>query len=536
MSGKIKQIAVGSGLIAVAYFISRFLGLIRDIIIARKFGAGGLTDIYIASFFIPDALSYMLAGGAFSIILIPMLAKHVTETDPPQIDNKGQEIFTAIFTPMTLVILFLTIVGIVLTPWLSAVIFPKFAKNPVQFGQLVQLTRIVLPAQIFFMVGGMINATLRARQDFRGNIWGPNIYNLGIILGGLGLGSVIGIEGLSIGVLIGAFFGPFFICYLMAGKTIRYQLSFNFKSPEFKEYIKLTLPLMIGVSLLTVDQHFIRYFGAKQGIAEGTISCLNFSRTIMLLPIALIGQAAGQVSLTYLSQLWKSENIQEFSSVLSQTMRGVVFLSIVLAGGIFLVAQPLITLIYFGGAFTLEKNHYTAMLLRYIIFAVPPFAALQILMNGYYSRHNTLRPMVVSSICTVFSAYIYYKFCDLWKGPGIAAASLTSFWLIFLVILWDYVHKYGKKEELNLSPLYITAFKSFVAVCFSVIAAVLVFEYPGIIHFNPDRRIGALLQIGASGTVYVVLVFLSLLLMGGDESDILKKLFKKIQRRFLPHL
>jgi putative peptidoglycan lipid II flippase len=533
MSTKIKSIIAGSGLMAAAYFISRFLGLIREMVIAWEFGAREVTDIYNASFLIPDLLNYMLAGGAFSIVLIPMLSKYIIDSTPPRIDKKGLEIFAAVFTPVTLVIILLTVISLLLTPWITALLFPQFASHPAKMAQIIRLTRIILPAQVFFIVGGLVNATLRARGDFRGNAWGPNIYNLGIILGGVGLGSIIGIEGLSVGVLCGAFLGPFLMCVLLAGNTVKYTPSFNFKSPDLREYVKLNLPLMIGISLLTVDQFFIRYFGAKAGIGEGTITCLNYSRTIMLVPIALVGQAVGQVSLTYLAQLWQQGKTGEFSQTLNQTLRGVMFLSFIFAGGLFLVARPLTTILFYRGAFTLENNLYTAALLQRMIFAAPAFAALQILVNGYYAKKNTLRPMVLSSLSTIAAFFIYNFFRKQMGGPGIAAAAVACFWLTFLVILMDYIYKYRLKENFMVRSLAITTVKALTASVLGIILTRLVFQYAGILHLNPDKKPEAFLLIGAMGFVYMVTVFLASLLMGGEEAGILKKLLTKISKRLI---
>lgn len=530
MTGKMKNIIAGTGLIAAAYFISRFLGLIREMVISWRFGAKGITDVYNASFLIPDALNYMLAGGAFSIVLIPMLSNYIDDDVPPRINKQGQAVFAAVFTPITIIIILFAIVSMFLAPWFSALLFPQFTNNPAKFRQLVGLTRIILPAQAFFIVGGLINATLRARGDFRGNAWGPIIYNLGIILGGVALGGVIGIGGLSVGVLVGAILGPFFICYLLAGKTIDYKLSFDFKAPDLREFIRLSLPLMIGVSLLTVDQFYLRFFGAKSGIPEGTITCLNYSRTVMLIPIALVGQAAGQVSLTYLSQLWRLGKTGEFSSTLSHTMRGVIFLSFVMTGGIFLLARPITTLLFYRGAFTPENNIYTAELLRRMIFAVPAFAALQILVNGYYARKNTLRPMVVSSICTALS-FLIYEICRReMGGPGIATASVFCFWLIFIILLLDYIRTYGRKEELRIRAFIITTIKASAAVLAGVIVVSLLFRYPGL-PLHPDKHLHAVLIIGIMGSIYMVIVFALSLLMGGEEAKILKDLFAKISKR-----
>ena len=530
MTGKIKHIIAGTGLMAAAYFVSRFLGLIREMVISWRFGAKEITDVYNASFLIPDALNYMLAGGAFSIVLIPMLSRYLDGAVPPRINKRGQEVFAAVFTPVTILIILLTVVSLFLTPWFSALIFPQFTKDPVKFQQLVGLTRLALPGQIFFIVGGLINATLRARGDFRGQAWGPNIYNLGIILGGVALGGFIGVKGLSVGVLLGAFLGPFLMVYFLAGKTINYKLSFNFKAPDFQEFIRLNLPLMIGVSLLTVDQLFIRYFGAKSGISEGTITCLNYSRTVILIPIALVGQAAGQVSLTYLSHLWREGKTGEFSSTLNHTMRGVIFLSFVLAGGLFLAARPVTTLLFFRGAFTLKNNLYTSQLLRLMVFAVPAFAALQILVNGYYARKNTLRPMLISSICTAFSFFIYDLSRRKMGGPGIAIAEVFCFWLMFLFTLVDYVRKYGQKEEFKVRAFIVTTVKALASVLVGIVSVLLLFRYAGL-PLDPNKQIHAAILLVMMGVVYIVIVFGLSMLMGGEEAKILRELVVKISRR-----
>ena len=532
MTSKIKNIIAGTGLMAAAYFVSRFLGLIREMVIAWKFGAKGVTDVYNASFLIPDILNYMLAGGAFSIVLIPIISKYVTDTTPPQIEKKGQEIFAAVLTPVTLAVILLTLVSLLVTPWISALLFPEFTGNPEKFNHLVRLTRIILPAQVFFIVGGLINATLRARGDFRGNAWGPNIYNLGIILGGVALGGIIGIDGLSIGVMVGAFFGPFLMCYLLAGKSIRYKLSFNLKSPDLREYIKLNLPLMIGISLLTVDQFFIRFFGARSGISEGTITCLNYSRTVMLVPIALVGQAAGQVSLTYLAQLWHQGKTGEFARTLNHTMRGVIFLSFVLAGGLFLVARPLTTILFYRGAFTLENNIYTAVLLRRMIFAVPAFAALQILVNGYYAKKNTLRPMLISSLSTVISFFIYNALGKKMAGPGIAIAASVCFWLILGITLLDYVYKYGKKESFRVRSFIITSAKALLVAICGILPTALLFQYFHLLPLDPNKKMDALLLIGIMGLFYLVTVFVLSLFMGGEDAGALKNLLRRIFKRY----
>lgn len=531
MSDKMRKIVAGAGLMALAYALSRLLGLAREMVIAWKFGATTLTDIYNASFLIPDILNYMLAGGAFSIVLVPMLARHVSDGPSPEIDEEGSRIFSAILTPLALAVTALTVVFLVLAPQISALLYPDFARQPERFQLLVQLTRLILPAQIFFVVGGLINSTLRARGDFRGNAWGPNLYNLGIILGGVVLAAWFGIAGLSLGVLAGAAAGPFLVCWWLSRGKVRYRFSLDLRSPEFLEFIRLNLPLMIGFSLLTVDEWFVRYFGAKGDIAAGTITCLRYARTLMLMPIGLVGQTAGQASLTYLAQLWQQDRREEYTRTFSQTLRGVMFLSLLLVGGLFLAAQPLTTLLFYRGAFTATNNLDTANLLQWMVFAIPAFATQQTLLNGYYARKNTLRPMIISTLTTGISYLVYDSLRRAMLGPGIALATSICFWLMFLVMLADYHRRYGRGEGLPLGDLARTTLKGAGIALAGAAAVWLGFVRFHMLPLDPLRKMDAALLLAVMGTAYGGLILLLSLLAGGEEAAAVKKIIAGLRRR-----
>jgi len=523
---KLKKIVSGAGLIAFAYLISRFLGLIREMAIAWKFGAERSTDIYNASFLIPDILNYMLAAGAFGIVLVPMLTRYRSETDPQTFTEEGSRIFSAILMPMAVLIFGLVILAEVFTPQLTRLLYPDFRIHPGKLERTIALTRIIIPAQIAFIIGGLINATMRARGDFRGSLGGA-IYNLGIILGGVILGTWIGIAGFSYGALIGAFAGPFLLPILLARGKIRYHKEIRFNSPHFIQFLKLNIPLMIGISLLTVDEWYGRYFGARGDLPEGTITCLRYARTMMLVPIALVGQTAGQASLTYLSQILDKKKTEEFTEIFGKTIRGVLFLTCVLAGGLALIALPAVTILFKRGMFTVENTRYTAQLLQYLCIGIPAFSAQQILVNGYYARKNTLRPMIVNSFVALASIFIYWSLKNTLAGPGLALAASLSFWLMFTVTLWDYCRRYGSESGFSAGPVIITAIKgagvtlpAFLAGCF------LLFK-PGVLPFSPLELKGALLYSITGGVLYIGLVIVLTRFAGGEEYAALRRLIRR---------
>lgn len=517
MRGKLKDIVSGAGFLAIVYLISRFLGLIREMAIAYRFGAGQGTDVYNASFLLPDVLNYLLAAGAFGIVLVPMLTRH---SRGDSLSEEGSKVFSAILGPMTLVAILLVILAEIFAPRLTALLYPDFAAHPDKFDLAVNLTRIVLPAQFFFIVGGLINATLRARGDFRGS-WGAGVYNLGIVLGALVLGKWAGIAGLSAGALIGACLGPFLVPWWLSRKTMAYRLQLDFNSPYFKEFLKLNLPLMIGVSLLTVDEWYVRYFGAMRDVPEGTLTCLKYARTLMLIPIALVGQTAGQASLTYLSRLLGEQKNADFCTVLGRTIRGVLFCTFIMAGGMAVLAVPLVILIFQRGAFDLSHAVFTASLLSLLCLGIPAFAAQSVLLNGYYCRKQTLRPMVINSLVAVSSIPVYWACKKFFAGPGLAIATGISLWAMFLSTLVDYHFRYGRREGFATASIVASVGKGLLVSAAGVAAGYLLSKA---IPVTPFDKTGALFHLVLGGIFYLIAAASCIKLLGGEEYRALRAL------------
>jgi len=214
-------------LLMTAVMLSRVIGYVREAYIAWAFGAGRLTDAYVAGFTIPDFLNYIVAGGAASITFISIYTRFVAEKR----EDEAQKTFSIIITVMTTVLAFGVVLAEVYTPQLLRLVVPKFDAD--QMALCVHLTRILLPAQIFFYVGGVVSAVLLSRRLFLFPAFGPLLYNVFIILGGVVLGKQFGISSLAYGALAGAFVGPFLINAIGAARIgTGFRLSWDVRNPE----------------------------------------------------------------------------------------------------------------------------------------------------------------------------------------------------------------------------------------------------------------------------------------------------------------
>src|SRR5678815_2677154 len=199
-------------LLMTAVMLSRVIGFIRESYIAYQFGAGGQVDAYVAAFTLPDWLNYIVAGGTASITFISIYTRFLAEKR----EADAQKTFSIIVTVMTTVM----IVGTILTEIFAPQFVRWFVKGfpPDKIELCVHLTRILLPAQIFFYVGGVVSAVLLSHRLFLFPAFGPLIYNVFIILGGVVGGRHFGIQSLAYGALIGSFAGPFLASVIGAAR------------------------------------------------------------------------------------------------------------------------------------------------------------------------------------------------------------------------------------------------------------------------------------------------------------------------------
>jgi putative peptidoglycan lipid II flippase len=410
-----QRMGIAAVVLAIGIFLSRILGLVRESVILYFHGATGLTDAYYAAFLLPNMMNYFLAGGTLSITFIPLFSSYLTRND----EEGGWRLFSTVATTMGLALVLFTALGLVLAPYVMPMLFPGFTEE--QLAMVVLMTRIVFPAQLAFYVGGLIQATLFVREVFWPAAVSAPVYNICIILGGVLLGPWFGIVGFSVGVVIGAVLGPLLIPLWAARRHVKYRFRLAPRDPEFKHFILLTLPLMIGVSLVTVDEWLLNYFGSMQ--EQGAITWLSNSRKLMLVLFAIIGQAAGQAALPFLTRLYHEGKIDEMGQMLATSMQRLAFLSCLGSAGLIAIAQPIIYLLFRRGQFTAADADIMAVLLIFFAVGLVSWSAQTFLVRGFYAQKDTMTPMIIGTIVVVVVLPLYYGLAQAMGAVGLAIAT-----------------------------------------------------------------------------------------------------------------
>jgi putative peptidoglycan lipid II flippase len=402
-------------LLMAAVLLSRIIGYAREAYIAWAFGAGPQTDAYVAAFTLPDWLNYLVAGGTASITFIAIFTRYLAE----EREDEAQKAFNVVVTVMSAVLIAGVALAEIFTPQVERMLFPKF--SAAQMAQCVYLTRILLPAQIFFYVGGVVSAVLLSRRLFLFPALGPLIYNLGIILGGVLLSGRMGIASLAVGAVAGALAGPFLINAIGAAKGgLRYALDFDVSHPGFQKWVRLTIPLMLGVSLVTADEWILRFF-ASGGV--GDITRLNYAKRLFAVPIAVLGQATGQASLPFFARLWGEKRYQEFSATVNGAVYRVSALALLASAWMAAAALPLVDLVYRRGHFQLSDAKATSAFFLWFALSLAFWAAQGLYARAFYAAGNTLTPMIAGTIITAASLPVYSALFARYGVVGLAMAS-----------------------------------------------------------------------------------------------------------------
>ncbi len=416
-----KTVAKAAGLMMVAILASRLLGLVREMLIAQRFGLTGLVSAYTVSFNLPDLLYFFLSSGALSGAFIPVF----TERLQTGRKKEAWEVFSIIACFMGLMLMSAIVLSEALTvPLVRYLAAPGYGGSEFQdlFRLIVHLTRIILPCQLFFFVGGLMMGTLESRQDFRARAAGPVIYNLGIIFGVVVLSRWFSIAGLAWGAMIGAFAGNVgytFYCLKRAG--FEFYPSLHLRHPGVKRVAALALPVILGLSLPQIDVIINRWFATF--VSDIAPAALNYANRLMQVPLGVFAQAAGTAILPTLSAYAAKHAVDDLRSGVSFGLR--VILAINIPASIFMVvmADPIVRTAYMSGEFTSARVGATSVALVWYSAGIFAWAGQAIVARGFFAMQDTLTPVLLGSAVTVVFVPLNYVLMRAMGHGGLALAT-----------------------------------------------------------------------------------------------------------------
>ena len=406
-------------LFMVSALLSGLLALLRIKVINHLFGAGMEQDAYQAAFTLPDLINYFLIGGAASISVITILNRYREAGD----EEGGDRALSVILNTMLIVLCAGLLLGEIFAPQYVWLFFTGYRKDHVGAAMCVALTRLLLPAQLFFFIGSVMSSRLQVRKIFLYQACTPVIYNSGIILGAVLLHHRLGIFSLAWGALGGVIVGSALLNSLGAFRTgLRYHPIIGFRNPAFHEWFKLSLPLMIGVSLVMFDGIFLKFFASAQ---VGGITLITNAKSLFNAPFNVIGPAAGAASLPFFASLFQQNRANDFSASVGRSVSSLFSVGMIVSAWMIALAPWLMDLLR-GGKFNRADAAAITQLFTILAITLPVWAVQGIYARAFYAASDTRTPMVTGTVITVLSIPIYFALFHAFGLRGLAIASDTG--------------------------------------------------------------------------------------------------------------
>jgi putative peptidoglycan lipid II flippase len=396
--------------------LSGLLALVRIKYVNSLFGAGAAQDAYRAAFTLPNLLNYFLIGGAASISLITILNRYREAGD----EAGGDHALSVILNTMLVVLGSGVLLAEIFAPQYVWLANEGFRNEPIRAALCTSLTRLILPAQLFFFIGSVMSSRLQVRKIFLYQAFTPLIYNGGIILGAVFLHTRLGIYSLAVGVLAGVILGSALLNSLGAFRTgFRYRPILGFRDPAFHEWLKLSLPLMIGVSLVMFDGIFLNYFAS---IAKGGITLIGNAKDLFNAPFNVIGPAAGAASLPFFASLFQQRREFDFSASVGRSVSRLFAVGLLVSAWMIALAPWLLDL-FKGGKFNRADVASVTQLFQILSITLAFWAVQGIYARAFYAASNTHTPAIAGTLITVLSIPMYWALFNARGLTGLAIAS-----------------------------------------------------------------------------------------------------------------
>lgn len=427
-----RRVLASTAIVMGGILLSRLLGFVREWTVAHQMGSNALTDAYYAAFTLPDFLNYLIAGGSLTVTFIPVFAKYAAEDR----EEEGWRVFSTIITVMGILLVGLVIAGEIFAPRLASLIAPGF--GPREREQHIFLTQLMLPAQFCFFQGSILSAVQYAKGRFFVPILAPVVYNLMIILGGLLLAPRIGMAGFAVGVLAGALLGNLLLqIYGARSVGARFRPNLNVGHPGFRLFLRLTIPIMLALSLVLTDDWIMRWFGSY--LEPASITWMSYAKTMMRVPLGVVGHGVGLASYPFLAQLYSEGKLDELNRLFESTLKGLIALLVPISALTIAQSAPLVYLVFSNTRLQTPDLDATAATLVFFSLGMFAWGAQHILARSYYATRNTLTPAIAGTVLTFLNLPLYWLLVQRSQHLGLALASSLGmiFYTIVLFVLFN---------------------------------------------------------------------------------------------------
>lgn len=409
LNSETKSINLAAFILGAANLISAALGLLRDLFLARQFGASNELDIYYAAFKIPDFVALILIMGAISAAVVPIFSQYLLKSKEEAWDFLSNFVNVCLF-----VLILVSVVMVIFAPLLMSLVAPGFGGEKRELA--IFLTRIMFLSPIILGVSNVMSGILQVFNRFLITSLAPILYNVGIIFGILFFAPRIGVAGLAWGVVFGALLHLIIQLptFLQAG--FKYKTTFNFSHKGVLRVFKLMVPRSLGLAASQINLIIVTAIAST--LAAGSIAIFTLANNVIAIIITMIALPFSTSVFPALSLSFLEENKTNFFKQFSSALRHVLFLVVPLSFLFFALRTQIITILFRSFKFSISDVYLAATCLGLFSLGVFAQGLTLLISKTFFAAHNTKIPALVSGIVVIVNVALSLLFVNMLKLPN----------------------------------------------------------------------------------------------------------------------
>jgi len=451
-----RKLFKSAGTVSAFTLLSRILGFIRDVIIAKYFGITAAAQAFVVAFRIPNTLRHLVGEGAANAAVIPVLSEYLGARNKKEFWH----IVNVLLNILLIILALITMAGILLSPVIVRLIAFGFTDNWEKLDLTIRLTKIMFSFIFFIGLAAYAMGVLNTLKHFAAPAAASCFLNIAMIAGGLWCGRIFDepIVGLAYAVLIGGFLQLAVQVPVLLKKGFKFEFTLDFSHPAIKKMGLLLVPRMIGSSIYQLNV-FVDTLFASFGdiVGEGAVAALYYANRLVQFPTALFGNAMATACLPQMAEFAANNETEKLKNTLVLSLKTLLVFLIPSTVGLYVLAPTIIEVLFQRGQFDEASTAMTAFALMYYCIGVFAYSAARVTTSCFYALKDTKTPVKITFICLVINAALNFILMYPLQVAGVAlATSLSSIlnFCLLIVFLQKKIGPMGFKQVIHaLAPI-----------------------------------------------------------------------------------
>ncbi len=468
-------------------FISRIFGFIRDVVLARTFGANIYTDAFFVAFRLPNLLRRFFAEGAFSQAFIPILGEYKNSRSK----EETQKLVSKVATTLSVVLLVVCCIAIFIAPVVIYLSAPGFVSSQTKFEVAVVMFRICFPYILFVSLTALAGGILNVWGKFAAPAISPALLNLSLIVFAIWIAPLFDtpVIALAWGVLVGGILQlslqiPFLIKLGFIPK-----FDWNPKDKGVKKIFKLMSPMLFGASVAQISLLINTIFASF--LVSGSISWLYYADRLMELPVGLLGAALATSLLPKLTENYSQSNPISYAQTIDAGIRMAIVLGAPCAVAMGILGLPIVATLFMYGEFTRQDLIMTQRALFAYSFGIVALVLVRVLATAFFGRQDTKTPVKIAVFTLVATQIMNLIFIWQLGHAGLALAIAIAAWINVCLLFYNLL-----KYKLFMPQLGWTKFICQTASALLLMCGTIVILKPNTIFWIESAATDRIVQLG----------------------------------------